>query len=113
MEEYDVAGRMIKSTDARGTVTEYDHDSFHGVVTQTVADAASGGLQITSDSTVDEFGRVIESLGPEHDVDGTNVRTAQWTVYIDSHETWTAQGYQTVVGSVDTLVNPGFDLTSG
>lgn len=74
-------------------------------MTQMVEDAATGGLQLTTDYEVDELGRTTQTLGPLHNVDGNNVRTASWTVYKDEdNEVWTGQGYQ--LGSNFTLVNP-------
>ena len=58
-------------------------------MTQMVEDAATGGLQLTTDYEVDELGRTTQTLGPLHNVDGNNVRTASWTVYKDEdNEVW-------------------------
>ncbi len=65
-----------------------------------------GGLNIVTDFVVDDRGRTIESLGPVHNVDGNDIRTAAWTVYTDEHETRTARGYVNVSNGVRTLVNP-------
>ena len=61
----------------------------------------------------DSQGRLVQTLGPEHDadVDGQTeeVRTATWIVYEDAiHQVIIAQGYDALDGNVtgDYLVNP-------
>ena len=92
---YDIQGRLAKLTDARGMETTYTYDEVTGAITQMVQDAASGGLQLTTDYDHDDLGRQTQSLGPPHDIDGQTVRTATWTVYQDEdNEIWTGQGYR-------------------
>jgi RHS repeat-associated protein len=111
VETYELSGRLLGSTDARGVTTQYEYDLFYGTVVRTVEDV--GGLERTTESQFDELGRQIISLGPVHELDGQPIQTVQWTVYKSQFETWTAQGYQTVVEESDsetepvvTLVNP-------
>ncbi len=104
--EYNLRGQLIKSTDARGMVTEYDYDQATGAMIQMIRDSGAGKLNLTTDYEVDNRGRVTRTLGPVHDVDGTDVRTASWTVHVDEHETWRGQGYHNPGTSTDTLVNP-------
>ena len=73
---------------------------------QMIRDSGAGKLNLTTDYEVDNRGRVTRTLGPVHDVDGTDVRTASWTVHVDEHETWRGQGYHNPGTSTDTLVNP-------
>ena len=101
--DFDVMGRKIRQTDARGTVTEYQYDIATGALTQQVQDV--GGLNIVTDMQVDARGRTTQTLGPVHVVDGQSVRTATWIVYKSEFETWTAKGYQTSAGE-NVLVNP-------
>ena len=104
--EYNLRGQLIKSTDARGMLTEYDYDQATGATIQMIRDSGAGKLNLTTDYEVDNRGRVTRTLGPVHDVDGTDVRTASWTVHVDEHETWRGQGYHNPGTSTDTLVNP-------
>ena len=93
---------MFRATDERGFVTEYAHDPQTDAVIRMARDV--NGLNIVSDTTVDEFGRTIETLGPQHDVDGQQVRHATWTVHKNDFETWTGRGY-VKSGGQKVLVN--------
>ena len=77
--------------------------------------AGDTNTNAATDYLYDNFDRVDQTLGPEHQIEingtPTNIRTAEWTVYEDAlHQTITAQGYATVnaAGGVtgETLVNP-------
>lgn len=104
IQEFDIQGRLEKSTDARGVVTEYEYDNDTGVMTQMKQDPT--GLNLVINYTPDDMGRTIETLGPAHNVNGQTVRTVGWSVYLDDeHEVRTAQGY--LIGATSyTLVNP-------
>ena len=101
--EYDLLGRMTRQIDARGTKTDYQYDPATGAQTQVTQDV--DGFAIVTNSVVDDRGRTIQQLGPEHEVDGQTVRTATWTAYRGEFETWTAQGFQRSNGQ-NVLVNP-------
>ncbi|NND96739.1 MAG: hypothetical protein HKN47_05350, partial [Pirellulaceae bacterium] len=100
--EYDELGRMSSQTDAVGAETQYSYDVATGARTQMVQDV--GGLDITTDYTVDDRGRTTEMEGPAHDFEGSTIRTVTWTVYIGEYETWTAQGINSLGGGA--LTNP-------
>ena len=105
-DQFDEYGNLIWIKDARGYITRHVYDPTTQALTQSIEDtnqslpsgwtALSGShLNLTTDYTNDSRGRVTEVLGPAHDIGGTTVRTATWTVYIDGlhPEVWTTQGY--------------------
>ena len=123
VERYDTLGNPTWSKDERGFIAYRQYDSTTGALVRMIQDVdgaqltlpdgwstpTGGGLHLVTDYEFDDQGRTTQTLGPAHDVDGTTVRTASWTVYNDAeHETRTAQGYATgSAGSyVYTLVNP-------
>jgi len=105
-QKFDIQGRLISSTDARGVETTFEYDEVTGAQTKMIQDAGIGGLQLITDMTNDDLGRQTESLGPSHDInDQEALRTADWTVYQDADdEVWTGRGYK--IDSSYTLVNP-------
>ncbi|MCW5555096.1 MAG: hypothetical protein KIS67_23395 [Verrucomicrobiae bacterium] len=99
VETFNAYGQVEVVTDERGIETSYTYDPATGGVTQTVQDV--GGLGLTTDYTVDRYGRTTQALGPIHslDIGGTNtsIRRATWTVYADNDlapEVREGQGYQ-------------------
>ena len=102
--EFNSRGQMIKQTDARGTVTEFEYDSKTNALIRQTQDPA--GLNLVTDFEVSIRGRQTRSLGPAHDVDGVSVRTASWNIKDGPYETRTAAGFQTVSSGNFTLVNP-------
>ena len=104
--EYNINSELIKTTDARGTVTEFEHDPATGTVTEIVRDSGSGKLNLTSENTVSVRGQITETKGPVHDVDGTNVQTVSWSIRISEFENWSAGGYYNVSADTYTLINP-------
>jgi YD repeat-containing protein len=104
--EYNEFSQLIKSTDARGVVTEYEYDESTGTRTQVIRDSGSGKLNLTEDYTVNVRGRVTKTLGPAHDVDGVGIRTTNWSIKVSEHETWSAAGYHVLSSGAETLVNP-------
>lgn len=104
--DYNTTGQMTKMTDAVGTITEYDHDPATGAVIEVIQDTGVGNLNLTSNSTVNVRGRVTETMGPEHDINGTTVRTVNWSLRISAFEDWTARGYYDVSADTYTLMNP-------
>lgn len=122
-EVYDDQGHVIWRRDARGFISHFKYYLPLGVVIQEILDVdgtqltlpngwstpPEGGLHLITDYEYDEMGRMTQSLGPEHDVNGQTVRTASWMVYRDlQDETFSAQGYATgLPESYDyTLINP-------
>ena len=110
---------MIATQDERGYINTFQYNLGHGGMTSQVQDddpptdsgwSANSGdrLKLTSDYLYDQTGRQTQALGPAHDIDGTTVRTAQWTVYKDLDlQTYQGQGYATGSGPYTyTLVNP-------
>ncbi|NQT15552.1 MAG: RHS repeat-associated core domain-containing protein, partial [Planctomycetes bacterium] len=131
VERFDTDGRTVWTRDERGYLTHHEYDPATGNRLVSIADVetdlvddepsgwttpADGGMHLISDFSYDVQGRLIESLGPEHEVDGQTVRTASWTVYDDAqNEVRSARGFATPQagsssGSGDsytyTLVNP-------
>ncbi len=62
--DFDSGGYLTSSTDERGTVTTYQYDKARGGMTQRIADAGSGKLNLQTDYTLDDRGRVVRELGP-------------------------------------------------
>ena len=119
-ELYDEFGYLIATQDERGYINQYHYDNTLGVMTQQVVDdnAPSGSgwtansgtrLQLTSDFEYDAVGRQTQSLGPTFNMNGTDVRTATWTVYDDvNYVTMSGRGFATGTSPsyTYTLVNP-------
>ena len=127
VEEFDANGNLTQSTNERGIVNTFAHGGpILGAVTEQVLNYQSGvtapGVNVTSDFTYDNQGRITLALGPSHTVviagTATTVRNATWNVYIQSPQPtsgmWgpdqvlTAQGYATGTGPTYTytLINP-------
>ena len=133
---YDQQGNLIWSKDADGNVTYSAYDPITDKLTTTIADISSGtaaaldltppsgwtlpsdGISAETDYSYDTQGRLVQTLGPEHEAvvnpqtgQTAEVRTATWTVYEDAiQQIITAEGYETLDGSGnvtgDYLVNP-------
>lgn len=108
----------------RGFITHFVYDAITNALVQRIDDVdtsivsgapagwvtpAGGGLNLVTDYTNDDQGRVVEELGPEHMVDlggtATTIRRATWNVYLDEeYERWVGQGY--LAGEDYTLINP-------
>ena len=124
MERFDELGRLVWTKNERGYISQREYDLASGNVTQSIEDVddtqvtvptgwstpADGGKHLVTDFEYDNFDRLVQTLGPEHDVEGTTVRTASWTVHKTAdHETRSAQGYAVSDGQGGynyTLVNP-------
>ena len=124
VERFDEFGRLIWTKDERGTIAYREYDLASGNVTRSIADVddtqltvpsgwstpTGGGKHLVTDFEYDNLDRLVQTLGPAHDVQGTTVRTASWTVYKTAdRETRSAQGYAVSDGQGGynyTLVNP-------
>ena len=124
VERFDEQGRLVWTKDERGYISQKEYDLASGNVTQSIEDVddtqvtvptgwstpADGGKHLVTDFEYDNFDRLVQTLGPEHDVEGTTVRTASWTVHKTAdRETRSAQGYAVSDGQGGynyTLVNP-------
>lgn len=125
---FDTSGRLTWGMDERGFITRSSYDLSTGATTQQVNDVnttlysdtpsgwstpTGGGLNLISDYTVDDQGRMTQSLGPSHTIDisgtATVVRRAGWAVYDDTNYiTYTGAGYATGTSPsyTYTLINP-------
>ena len=104
---YDIQGFLTKSVDGSGTATEYEYSAVRDARTLRIDDAG-GTFDLHTDYDVDDRGRTILELGPEHEIDlggtATLVRRGRWTYYKDREgELWTFGGYQTA-GPTDQIV---------
>ena len=124
VERFDELGRLVWTKDERGYISYRTYDLASGNVTQSIEDVddtqltvpsgwstpADGGKHLVTDFEYDNLDRLTQTLGPAHDVSGTTVRTASWTVYKTAdRETRSAQGYAVSDGQggyTYTLVNP-------
>ena len=117
MDYYDAAGHLTWQQDERGRITAHVYDAGTGLLTETIQDASSAGntgwtvpsdaLNLVTNFSYDTLGRAVQVLGPAHNVDGQNLRTAAWTVYDDpNHQLRTGRGYQAASSGTFTLVNP-------
>ncbi len=117
IENYDEFGNVTSMTDERGYETTQQFDPATHALIQRVED--DGGLDLTTDYTVDDEGRIVQALGPAHDVGGETVRTATWNVYHSIvvrsgdiiapgifSELWSTQGYLKVSDSNYYLTSP-------
>jgi len=81
------------------------NDSCNQWKLKTTSTGPGGGKHLVTDYEYDTFDRLIQTLGPQHEVDldgtATTVRTASWTVYKSDTETWTGQGYATGTGRLN------------
>jgi len=127
-EYFDLLGYRTWSMDERGFITRYIYDDQTGAMIQRIDDVdttivsgapsgwstpAGGGLNLVTDYEHDDQGRIVQELGPSHEIDlggvATTIRRATWTVYDDeTHITRAAQGYATGTGPsyTYTLINP-------
>lgn len=124
-EQYDLYGNMLWEQGPRGFIDNFTYEVPTGGRVHMIEDVdpaeitlpagwsrPSGllpPLNLITDYEIDDLGRTTQSLGPRHPVNGVDVRTATWTVYLDAqHQVWAAQGYAT--GTIGycryTLVNP-------
>ena len=108
-ENFDSSGYWSSTVDGGGTVTGYTFSKIRGVMTQLVED--QGRLNLTTDYTPDNLGRIELRLGPAHDIDlggtTTTIRRARWNHYLDvTAEHRTFAGYRKTAGSVDQIVGP-------
>jgi hypothetical protein len=122
-EIFDDEGNLVWQRDPRGFITYRAYDLPTGAVVQEIRDVDStklalpsgwttppgGGLHLVTDFERDALGRITQSLGPPHEVNGQTVRSAAWTVYRDlEDETFLGYGYAVgTAGAYEyTLVNP-------
>jgi hypothetical protein len=127
-ELYDIYGNQTAQQDERDYITTFAYDLPTGATKQIVQDAnppddsgwnrpgEPGAMQLTTDNSIDDEGRVTESLGPAHDADISGmkreIRSATWNVYRDHcstsyDETWSAQGfYCAALSPTRYLINP-------
>jgi hypothetical protein len=129
VESYDAYGNLTQSAQQRdGSVVIYNKYVYAagmlGLVTEQTLNYQSGvtapGVNVVSDFTYDNLGRLTQSLGPAHDVaisgTPTNVRRATYMVYVQSvlpgsgtwvpDQTWAGNGYLNTSTSAYGLVNP-------
>ncbi|MDB5293544.1 MAG: repeat-associated core domain protein [Phycisphaerales bacterium] len=123
VEVYDANGNLTSRTDERGTVNTYTYGGvILGAISQQTLNVVSGGtdpgMNLVSDFTYDDQGRLTQTLGASHSVvisgSAATVRPATWNVYLPSakpssvpwpvDQTLTGNGY--LNGSTYTLVNP-------
>ena len=119
VEEYDTQGNLTQFTDERGTVNTFAYEAgILGAVSEQALD--TGGLNLVTDFTYDDQGRLLTATGPEHTVvlsgTATSVQPVTWMVYNQSTQpgsgtwgpdsTWTGTGYLNVSTSAYALVNP-------
>ena len=108
VERFDSLGNLAWIKDERGYITYRQYDATTGALIQTVQDVDDtlldvpsgwqtpndGGKHLVTDFEVDDRGRTVQVLGPEHEINQQMIRTATWTVYDDAnHEVRAAQGY--------------------
>ncbi|MBN8625807.1 MAG: RHS repeat-associated core domain-containing protein [Planctomycetes bacterium] len=124
-EQYDLYGNMLWEQGPRGFIDHFTYDVPTGGRLQRIEDVNPAlltlpagwsrpagllpPLNLVTDYEVDDLGRTTQILGPQHSVDGVEVRTALWTVYLDAaHEVRRGQGYVNGIGTYRraTLVNP-------
>ena len=120
VEAYDSYGLLTHTKDARGYINASSYDSATDARLRKVEDVAGGApwpvlpglhLNLVTDYTVDDEGRSIQELGPDHEIDldgtATRIRRARWTVYLDDvYQQYEGAGYQTVSDGSQTLINP-------
>lgn len=111
-QHFDEEGYLTKTVDQLGTATTYEYDKLRGGMIAQVVDEGSGRLNLRTDWTLDDRGRRVLELGPEHiiDLEGvpTAIRRASWTYYKDREgERWSFAGYRTTVGTpLSQIVGP-------
>ena len=125
---FDEYGQVTWIRDERGFLTNFTWDLSTGGLVQRIDDVdttlvtppsgtgwttpAGGGLNLTTDYTIDQLGRMTQELGPQHTVDiggtATSIRRARWMVYFDTTQmTYEGVGYATGTSSYTyTLINP-------
>jgi len=128
IDAFDAYGNLTWAMDERGFITNRSFDLATGAVTELVHDVdtqavsgaptgwrtpAGGGLNLTTDYTVDGLGRVTQELGPVNTVDlngvNTFLRSAKWVVYKDAiFQVWRGKGYAILnpSGYAFFLINP-------
>lgn len=125
-ERFDVQGNLTWWKDERGFIHRHKYDVVTGALVQSIQDVdttlvtdapdgwmtqLSGGLHLVTDFQHDDQGRIVQELGPVHEIDldgvPTEVRTATWTQYDEGNRTVrTAQGYVGYASQLATLINP-------
>ncbi|MES2790054.1 MAG: RHS repeat-associated core domain-containing protein [Planctomycetota bacterium] len=127
-EYFDTYNNLIWKMDERGYITRMKYDIPTGALTQLINDVdtsvetdapfgwvtpADGGLNLITDFEHDQYGRMIQSLGPTHTIDlngmATTIRRAFWIVYLDTDfQMWSGQGYASGAGPTYSyaLINP-------
>jgi len=126
-QEYmDVYGQVTWQQDELGFLTRTQYDDASGAVLQTIQDVdtslvsgaplgwttpAGGGLNLTTDNTLDNQGRITQTLGPAHAVSlsgvSVTIRRASWAVYQDVlGQEWRGAGYRNQTSGNYTLINP-------
>jgi len=101
-----IQNQLTQSVDAKGTKTDFQYDASIGTQTQMLQDSGSGKLNLATNTLSDEMGRPIRVLDPSHVNGAQNIRSVEWTVYLDDqHEVRSAQGYLIGTSSY-TLINP-------
>lgn len=124
-ENFDTYGNLTSYIDELGMRTDYTYDLVLGVVTRQTVNVVSGGtdpgMNLVTDYTYDNLGRLIQTLGPIHTAVGggsaISVRAATWMAYVQSidpgtgtwgvDQTFSGSGYASGSGySTYTLVNP-------
>jgi RHS repeat-associated protein len=127
VETYDAFGNLTQTVDERGVTNTYTYSGILSLKTQQILNYVSGvtqpGVNVTSNYTYDNLGRLIQTLGPSHTANpsggsAASVRKADWVVYTQStqpssgtwsgDQIWTGSGYTTGSGPSYTynLVNP-------
>jgi RHS repeat-associated protein len=106
---FDLDGYRNKSVDGMGVATTYVYDKTKGGMTQMTVDPGTGGgkLNLITNYELDDQGRTVLELGPEHSVAGSSdlIRNATWTYYRErSGERWSFSGYQKVSGPTNHVV---------
>ena len=129
LKAYDAYGEMTWRRNERHYLTKFTYNAAAGALVQRVEDSAGSGapwsplpgphLDLTTDYSVDDLGRVVQELGPVHDIDprsvdplapptaAISVRRARWTIYHDAtYQRWEGMGFQKVSDNSFTLINP-------
>lgn len=102
--ELNVLGQVTKSTDAVGTITEYEYDQATLALTEEVRDPT--GLNMKTTHQVNIRGRRTRTMGPVHQIEGDSTRQTDWFVKVGPYETRTARGYRDIPTVSFTLMNP-------
>jgi YD repeat-containing protein len=122
IEQFDTYGNLTQRTDERGIVSNYTYNVVTSLVTEQVLNYQSGvtapGVNVTTDFTYDNQGRLTQTLGPSHTVvisgTPTTVRSATSVTYIQSAQpgsgTWGVDQTITSIGYA-TGTAPSYTIT--